>query len=290
MAVKLTATNSIVNFEYAIDVGGDDVVVSFFDRSNQTVRSAAASVSSGSSYTVQNKWGRNIKHNLAREEKHPASTYILPMRIGKERVNHAMCVSGALSVSIVLTTEKNQVTDIYNFLMKNYKLPLLPEWIPALTKYLTDIGALRSEIKIVTGYNTEMYIPMGNEKVTLRELRGYKFSLTEEILEAAISKLLKNGKIAISRNPQNKLQISDMDAYFKQYGSGVVDNLMERLSPISEHTDKIKYTALNNLRLYPQQISIVSGVAQYFRKNKGKYAFLNCGMGTGKVRRLGVNM
>lgn len=281
MAKKIYGYATTAYFEMGIWIGGALQVLSIFDRSNQSVRSVSASLCRGSAFEVDYKYGRQRRLGCSYEYK--MNSFIYPLRIGKERVTHAMLVSEEIGKRVIITTEKRLHMDVYNFLMKNYKMPLLPAWIPALISELR----YRKNLEMDLHYESEddcIPVPLGTESVPLRELKGLLFcNLTEKVLEDAISCLLKCGKIHISPYKQRKLSFKDMDEYFQRYGSGVMTNLQKQLRPVSQHTDEMKYAALKDIRLYPQQISTDMGVVEYFRKKKGHYAIFNCGMGTGKT-------
>ena len=269
--------------EYALRGDGVLIACSLFERSAQQVKSVTATLCSGGSITVRGEDGeRFFSANVGWGEK--ADSFVTPMRIGKERVCHALVVSKKLGKSGVLTTKKRFEKDLYNFLMTRYKLPLLPEWTMAIYERLKgERYSFIEGLQIEKGFDCDMFIPLGNEKVNIEDLIYLEVNLSDEKFEEIISELLQKRVIRISEKAQSPLHIADMDQYFSEYGSGVIDNLTKLLHPVSEHTDWMEYEALKGLRLYPQQISVCSGVINYFRKKKGRYAFLNCGMGTGKT-------
>ena len=281
--MKIRTNYSSAYLEYAVVSQNYLLACSFFDRSEQVVRSVSSSMANGGLVTITDDGGREIiKRTVG--WKVGAESFIIPMRLGKERVTHALCVSKVSGTEGLLTTEERKLQDVYNYLMEHFKLPLLPEWTEEILKKISESSYRYSEkLKVYASYDNEMYFPLGNDKVNVNELIYVPIDIQEKTLEEFVSSLLKEKKIWISKNPQKPLSFASMDEYFSIYGSGVMENLKKTLHPVSEHTDTMEYAALKKLRLYPQQISIDSGVINYFRKKKGRYALFNCGMGTGKT-------
>ena len=274
----------VVNFsasaylEYALVDSYKLLAVSMFDRSNQTVKSVAATLSGGGSLIVRD--GGREKNYYAQGR---GSAYVEPMRIGKERVTRGFVVSDEIGSNIVITTKEHEENDLFQIMMKKYKLPLMKEWTMPIVRSFFDEPSHLTIIKGDDALMTELTFPVHGKPVPLEDLRCYCFcSFSEEMFEKRVSDLLKEKVISISPNKQQTLSFDGMDDYFYKYGSGVMENLKRQLKPVSEHTDTMKYEALKEIRLYPQQISTVSGIIEYLRK-KGKYAILNCGMGTGKT-------
>lgn len=265
--------------EYALVSGYELIACSFFDRSNQVVKSVASAVTGGGTVYLIDESKRERRASAGYGK--GADSYIAPMRLGKERVSHALCVSRKVNTEGVLTTKERKNMDVYNFLMTNFTLPLLPEWVPEILKAVCS--PFQRPLEVVTSCEGDLYFPLGNKKENVKNLIWITLNFKEDYLEKTIKELLESKKICISPNKQNPLRFENMDDYFHVYGSGVMDNLTKLLHPVSEHTDKMEYEALKGLRLYPQQISIDNGVINYFRKKKGRYALFNCGMGTGKT-------
>lgn len=280
--MKLKNSFSVAYLEYAICTESYILACSLFDRSSQTIKSVTATATSGGLLTISDMGRDVIRRSMGWEA--GADSYVAPMKIGKERVTHALCVSRIIGTGGLLTTKERKLQDVYNYLMAHFKLPLLFEWIEEILKKVSERYGYTEKVKIYRSYyDNEMFFPLGNERVNINDLIFVPVSLEESDLENIIQELFKERKIKISETPQKPLAFKDMDEYFNIYGSGVMGNLKKLLNPVSEHTDRMEYAALKKLRLYPQQISIDNGIINYFRKKKGKYAFFNCGMGTGKT-------
>ena len=277
---RISGAFSQAYLEYALVSGYDMIACSFFDRSNQTVKSVASAVTGGGTVSLISEAKRERRVNAGWGK--GADSYIAPLRLGKERVSHALCVSKYVNTEGVLTTKERMYADVYNFLMATFTLPLLPEWIPSILERVYNPHATRLEI-VTSIDNQDLFFPLGNKKENVKDLIWIPLKFREEYLEKVITELFSEGKICISPNKQNPLKFENMDEYFQIYGSGIMDNLTKLLHPVSEHSDKMEYEALKGLRLYPQQISVDNGVINYFRKKKGRYALFNCGMGTGKT-------
>lgn len=288
MSKKVCGRYANVFLEYGIwsdGVSPELIAISVFDRSTQAVKSVNSGICSGMDVHIESKGSNFHYHGFGYTNAASQGTsFVAPLKIGKERVCHGLCLSNQIGKTIILTTKGRMYDDLYNYLMVNYELPLLRDWMPALYQQFLKRKNVSAGITVVTAnQDMEYFFPLGNESVSVKELIVLKISLTEVLLENLVSDMLKNKEICISPNPQQKLHFANMDEYFREYGSGVVNNLKTQLTPVSEHTDVMEWCALKGYSLYPQQISLCSGVVNYFYKNKAKYAIFNCGMGTGKT-------
>ena len=284
MAKRIESGYTTAYLEYALYVtwgySKELVCCSVFDRSMQNVKSVCAGIASGGLLKLDGRRMPSMAYNF----NGPAGdSYTTPVQVGKTRVCTGVVLSRENGRTICLTTRERLHKDFYSFLMNSFELPLLPEWSPVIYGRLKADRRLWDETSIEAESQREHYFPLGAERVELKELVAVKVSLNEQQLEETVSDLLRKGKIHIAAKPQKKLVFNDMDQYFSEYGSGVVENLKNQLSPVSPLVDHMDYAALKSYRLYPQQIAICSGVANYFAQKKGRYAILNCGMGTGKT-------
>ena len=76
-----------------------------------------------------------------------------------------------------------------------------------------------------------------------------------------------------------------MDEYFQQYGSTLVENLENLLSPESELKGEVDAFTLNSIRLYPQQAAMVNGVTTHLL-NGATFSIICEGMAQERQRRL----
>lgn len=103
-----------------------------------------------------------------------------------------------------------------------------------------------------------------------------------EALKSAIQVLFEQKQIWISKKEQRSINFNSMDEYFRQYGSTLVENLENLLSPESELKGEVDAFTLNSIRLYPQQAAMVNGVTTHLL-NGATFSIICEGMGTGKT-------
>lgn len=274
--MKLSANGVFVHLDYALaaisKLKKEVLIYSCFERSEILVRGYMANVSmTASNLYLENEDGTS---NVILFPQMETVNHYTKLMNGRESISHGVCISKKVNSQYILTTEEDCEQDIYNMLMSNYTLPLLREWIP----YLLEAGAehlVRNEVQIYGRVPTELEGAMVYENL-----------IDETILRELVSEGLKSKKIWISKKPQRPLQFENMDDYFQKYGHSLVENLEQKLNPLSPLKDKVDEVAFLRKRFYPQQAAVVNGLMECMRYRNN--AFLNEDMGCGKVRRCGV--
>ncbi len=255
-------------------------IISFYDRSQQLVRSIGASLSEIACTINVYKDNRKIKTLVSGDS---FDTFITPVISGKEKFYHAIAISKEVNNNILVFTEDNISSSFFDLLMKNFNLPLLREWSDELYDYFISNNLIVGEPEpLISGkHSLSTSIPLGNKKVSLDSLRCIRLRCNENMLSEGVSNLLKTKKICISNQRQNKLEFTNMDTYFKMYGPSLVTNLENCIKPLTELNGNIDNMCLKHKRLYPQQAAQLNGVIARLRK--AKYTIINNGMGTGKT-------
>ena len=248
-------------------------IVSYYDRSLSLVKSFAAGLS-----LVSTLCYNHDTLFLGGE----FETFIQPVSYGKEKFYHAISISKGCGVKYMVYNKKNSGRTFYDFLMKNFNLPLMESWGDAMFEYFLTTGRVSHNSRLEKGDNSVCcFIPMNGKQQSIDNLSLSEVSLTEEELKEGISQMLRNKWISITDEPQVKLQFSNMDDYFKKYGPTLVKNLEETITPLRQLDGEAHDFTLNEMRLYPQQLAQINGDVALLER--GKYAILNHGMGTGKT-------
>lgn len=208
------------------------------------------------------------------------------MNRGRERFTYCVAVAEAVGKRFLFTSNSTEDKDWYEFLMKNYKLPLLKEWIPTIREECIRVadGVVRAStsIKYDAGYKIPS-ITLNGMDIPVNEIMVYDFlKMNEESFEKIVSRLLRNGKIRFTEKPQKPLIFQGMDEYFLNYGTLAVENLTKKINPLTELRANVSNLALKQKSLFPQQAASVEGICAMYREGIS-YAVLNHGMGCGKT-------
>lgn len=156
------------------------------------------------------------------------------------------------------------------------------KWFDEFVPKVDSLERVSHNSRLEKGDNSVCcFIPMNGKQESIDNLSLSEVSLTEEELKEGISQMLRNKRISITDEPQVKLQFSSMDDYFKKYGPTLVKNLEETITPLRQLDGEAHDFTLNAMRLYPQQLAQINGDVALLER--GKYAILNHGMGTGKT-------
>lgn len=279
-----------VNADFSVFTNGIPAIVTGYDRSLQVLKGfgGTLNVSYDRLYLEAEEMADKLPHKgyLSGQQ---YICYFSPIHSGKEKFYHMVAINASLTgqskegTGRFLTTKQTVAGDFYNYLMKNYSLPLLRRWASALYDYCKWNGFLVDDTSVYRAKNSPTgKIPLGNEMVDLQDLAVVSVSgLTDQKLRELVKNLFNEGLIWISQKPQKKLQFEDMDQYFQKYGSRLVKNLKTQIQPLTELDGIAKDFTLKHLWMYPQQIAQVNGGMALLEKNR--YLILNHGMGTGKT-------
>ncbi len=252
----------------------EPLILSYFDRSSQIVRSAGASLIFDGVVTYGKITYRNPKK---------FDVNYTAIQKNKEKFSHGLAFAENLAEDYLVTTKTDLYKDLYNLLMNKFNLPLLEWWMPELFKMLIDKKWMYTGKQKMFYGNIERTIKKNGSEVAVGDLLIYRMDFNEEKLKQAISLLFRIGKIWITKKRQKKLSFKNLDEYFEVYGKSIVDNLKNILMPISELNGKIDKAVLNLMRPYPQQAAMVNGVYEFFMKKISDYAILSMGTGSGKT-------
>ena len=265
-----------------VDSSKTPVVLSFFDRSQQVVKSMGATLNSNNKGLYIRKETVPYKNFYIFKNK-GYDIYISPIVYGKEKFYHGLAISKDLNQNFILSIREKLAEHFYDFLMKNYDLPLLKEWsMPILEYGLEQEHISQMESPLILGqYSISESIPIGKEKFTLQDIQVVSCMMTENELEEDVSSLLKEKRIQISKQEQSPLQFSNMDSYFKLYGHTLVENLEKQLNPLTELNGTINTMCLKHMRLFPQQAAQVNAIVKHLQRSS--FCILNNGMGCGKT-------
>ena len=251
----------------------EPLILSYFNRSQQEVRAFATA--------LDNEKRLSYRYRIRRNVSGFSSSFAAITR-GKEKFYHGTAVANNLSEKYFVTTKENCYRDLYYLLMNKFNLPLLERWMPEIYEELMRTKKMVPISRNVKG-NQERMLPLGDKNVQLKDILWFYLELTEQALGSIVTQLFERGVIWITKKEQKKLEFKNLDEYFQQYGSTIVDNLKSILHPVSELNGKIDKAVLNTMRLYPQQAAMVNGACEYFSRKKGDYILFAMGMGSGKT-------
>lgn len=251
------------------------LMMGFFDRSATKVRGIAANIEKGKQVKVG--WKTINTHS-----EDGWTGMFRPESVGRDRFLYCVASNRNIGKRFLITTAEALHGDLYDFLMNNYKLPLLPEWMPAILEALKK-RRYTYQLALTFESSGEVNIKLGGKNVELRQITCWDFAnLTNDLLTEVVCKMLADKVICISKKTMNPLKFDGMDDYLMQYGSSMADNLSARMNPLSPLKPNVDTLALKHMSLFPQQAACVNGMLAM--KNHGlKYAVMNQGMGVGKT-------
>lgn len=245
--------------------------LSVYDSSLQRIKAFTAKVNiNQDNILIESDSIRNTDHY---------QVYITPVINGKEKFYHAIMINRDIRSKIILTTAEQAGRDFFQYLMRQYDLPLLDWWGKELLERAErEKNIFGSAALLDYGANS-----FSKEKIQYyKDLMVYEIGLYDEkVLQKDIKDLFSDGLIWISKHPQRSLDISNMDDYFKKYGHALVEALEKHIKPLTQLNGNCEYLTLLSKRMYPQQLAMVNGVLELLKNST--YAILNEGMGTGKT-------
>lgn len=269
MRISVNSAFAYVDYVIALKWGSmrkEALVYSCYNRSEIELRSFTANLGLGNAVLYPEEGDGNDITMFPRMD---ADSYRMRMLRGKEPVSHSVSLSKDIGSRYLVTVSARRCRDVYSWLMTNFDLPLLEEWVP----YLLAAGK-----EMIRQTETVIY---GQAPDWTQGLEVYDVSLTEEGLQELVSNGLRNGKIEITKHRQEPLEFDNMDDYFMKYGSSLIENLEKKLDPLVELKETVEEVAFLEKRFYPQQAAIVNGIIECMRHSS--YVFLNEDMGCGKT-------
>lgn len=253
--------------------------ISYFTRTLQEAKAIASTMCTTEQNTIWlNNNGPEKRYNVVGTYK----AYYVPIMRGKERFYHGVILNAAIGNELFVSKEETAGEELYEILMKKYPLPLLKWWGKPILSYALKEG-------LINAYSNRLYTECIETEYSLqgtddmREMQIYDLAAFDyEALKSAIQVLFQEKQIWISKKEQRSINFSSMDEYFRQYGSTLVENLENLLSPESELKGEVDAFTLNSIRLYPQQAAMVNGVTTHLL-NGSTFSIICEGMGTGKT-------
>ncbi len=257
--------------------------VSYFDRSRNICKAVAATIDSGYPVRFGRKDGKTSKQDYLRLME------LVPM--GRDRFTLVTMVNKEIGKTYILTDDENLDEDFFNFLMNNYKLPLLKEWTPAIREELlgkrlvNEDRSWNSRFKAESG-DPELSVPgvyIHDREVDVNDVRIFAVAgLDDKSLSEVVTDLIERHVISVCDVDSEPLEFENMDQYITKYGPSLVKNLEEQMETLSPLNGELKGFAAKNKRLYPQQAACVNGMIAL--KNSGsQYGLMVEGMGCGKT-------
>ena len=283
------------------NASGSAVMVSFYDRSQSSVRAIAAGFQgkNGCSYQLTAPTGQKYtrpRRGYAYGGKDLGfSGMVAPVCSEKDTFYHALCTSPELGKRAFLATESTFEELLFSHLMNNYDLPLLKEWTPVLGKALMERGHLQKSLPPIIGaYSGNPTLELLGKTVPVEQISCYTLNLAQDRLEDLITSLMKKGIISFGSHMMAPLtDVESMDAYFNKHGKSIVENLEQHLTPLTGLEGDVNDFTLKHRRLYPQQAVMVHGMKALLlgvgknrkerRRTSSSYCIVNEGMGTGKT-------
>lgn len=102
--------------------------------------------------------------------------FYAPIVQGKERFTHAIALAENLMNEYVITEDLE--TDLYYYLMHQFDLPLLREWIPEVVKEMRWRGYISDKDRSHWYGNTGYEVIRDGKKMLLKDLQVYKITIT----------------------------------------------------------------------------------------------------------------
>lgn len=266
-----------VPMDFVLSQGGlnEPMVVSAYERSLQTLKGFSANLQYSGRLFAEGQTSFMVTND-------GYDSYFTPIIMGKEKFYHMVAISKKVRNSVILSRKEDVAKDFYQYLMEKFSLPLMERWADALYHYFSVSGYVSSLTECYRGKNSvTKTLPLKEKPVLLDDVVLLSVRVTDEALKEAVTELLENGKIWISEQRQKDLSFSNMDEYFREYGSTLVENLQKQIEPLTELDGVVRNFTLKHLRLYPQQIAQVNGAFALLEKQN--YLVMNHGMGTGKT-------
>lgn len=273
---QLAIDGIIVQGDYLLKANNTILIASYFDRAKVKVK-AIASMMGRKTLSYKGK-NYGTKENSYR-------TIFKPVIMGRDHFVYTTSVNKEVGSRYLITTEDFLCRDVYDFLMVNYKLPLLKEWIPEIVKTFVNKGfanKIPAYATYVSDRNT-VCIPVHEKSVPISEVLVYDFGdLDEQNLEDTVSQLLQNGRIHIADRPSKPLEFTDFAEYMSKYGGLAAAKLEEQIKPLVPLKGTVDTFAGLNKRMYPQQAAVVNGLIALMESG-ARYGLNVAEMGCGKT-------
>lgn len=255
-----------------------------FAQSQISLSGICARISMGNRLSLQN--ADNTDNVKKIDGRYFASTD--SVNLGYDKFYMACIASQMVGINYCITDINEVNNDFYNFLMKNYDMPLKKEWIEYILGELEKQEYLfyLNSTQCIVSANKERYIKFNNRSFLMKDIIILQINpiFNNEVLKEIISSGLKRGYLMISKNNRDvlPLNITNLDEYMNKYGESIIKNLLKYIRPYEKLKGSMQYLALKNKKLYPQQASCCNGIKALKRAGKS-YGIFCQGMGVGKT-------
>lgn len=221
---------------------------------------------------------------------------------GTNKLQQYLVISPKLGRNYFISSEDESDLkyDLYNFLMKNFLLPLRLEWMPVILKKLQAEGGIKIEsirgvvskdrrdwyggCNIVAAGTLARTVKFGNRSFDLGEMVVVKSAVSEPMLEEIISNALANREIFISdENHSRMLPVctSSLDGYLQENYESHLNAVVGRMNILSNSDGYIDALSVKSKVPYPRQGTVIDAMAEKLRRSH--YVLALCGMGVGKT-------
>lgn len=229
------------------------------------------------SYQVRKVWTEN---------------YFSVQNSGAEIVHHGVMKHKKLNdpkiaeVDYLFTTKEDINESLYDFLMNNFNLPLMREWMENIYMQGELDGVISSPIELYRSEGGTQTLPLYQKNVPLEDVVILKINISQEWLNDTVSTLLRTKSIRICDEEMRPLtelrsEKANVDTYFGAYGNTVKDNLVNFLEPETDFTPVVPAIAPKIKIPKPHQANVIQGATNHLMKHP--FILDVCGMGTGKT-------
>lgn len=260
--------------------------VSFYSRSKVLCKGVASAIALNNA---------TLNHRKVASKGFKYAKAYKPIKMGLDRFTLATCVNKEIGTRFLVSAPKFMGNDLYQFLMLNYQVELLPEWVEKIREKLFEKNLIRlcsggyrsiAQYRHFVPSEACTTISMHGEEIPIRDVVVLDFArLTEELFEEVIEELGNEGEIQISSTLSEKMEIADLNSYITVFGRKGALKIAENTTPLvpEDEAETIEDMALNDTHMIPQQNRMINGVAALMAHHK-RFALMVEGMGCGKTK------
>lgn len=265
------------NLDFAVMSGNNVLMAGIFERSKTKAKALGCQFGHSRMRVGYQTYGTRSDNDWN------VSYMRIPLGGGRDHFWYVLATSGDIGDSYIVTSGLTASEDLYNFLMKNYKLPLLKEWTHPIWEEARNKNLVKKIYPNFKFGNDSHSMLLQGQDVSLRDLDIYEVSsLTEDSLQSLVSEMLRKKIICITERDIPEMKFESFDDYIERYGGSLVKSLEKEINPLCELKGSVDSLALKTKRLFPQQGACVNGIIA-LKKSGVKYGILNEGMGVGKT-------
>ena len=288
--IKLTAGvyDAFADFVFVDKEDSRLLLASIFSR-DAVLRAITATAQNGQMF-LRNIPGKNVaSYQIQRIW---TENYFSVQNSGAEIVHHGVMKHKKLNdpkiaeVDYLFTTKEDVNESLYDFLMNNYNLPLMREWMENIYLQGEMDGVISSSIELYRSEGGTQTLPLYQKNVPLEDVVILKINISQEWLNDTVSTLLKHKVIRICDEEMRPLtelrsEKANVDTYFGAYGNTVKDNLVNFLESETDFTPVVPAIAPKIKIAKPDQANVIQGATNHLMKHP--FVLDVCGMGVGKT-------